>query len=136
MDDRPKRRAIPVAVKRAVCARQNGVCKCGCGMVVSEKPKTGTKFDHRPPLRLRDLSQDGDYTPHQHSADHIDALCRESHDRRTFGTGATTAGTDTGLIKKERKRGKPPKPSRKWGAGQKLKGRGFQKVYKPMRPKP
>lgn len=107
---RPKRRAIPIAIKRQVCARQDGHCTCGCGLAVSEKPKTGTKFDHRPPLRLRNISADGlDYEPHQHSPAHIDALCREAHDRRTFGTGATTAGTDTGLIKKERKRSKPPK---------------------------
>lgn len=127
-DARPKRRAIPVGTKRAVCDRQGGVCKCGCGMPVSEKPSTGTKFDHRPPLRLRDISADGtDYVPHQHSADYIDAICAEEHQRRTNGTGATTAGTDTGYIKKERKRNKPEKLKRAWGPSRKLQSRGFDK---------
>jgi hypothetical protein len=114
--ERPKRRTIPVAVKRAVCARQKWVCKCGCGMVVSEKPGTGTKFDHRPPLRLRDVLPDGsDYIPPQHSVEHLDAICNAEHHRRTHGTGATTAGSDIGAIKKERRRAKKGlKPKCKW----------------------
>ena len=111
-DVRPKRLAIPVGTKRDVCARQDGVCKCGCGMPVSERPKTGTKFDHRPPLRLRDVNAAGtDYIPPQHSADHIDAICREEHDRRTFkGVGAQRS--DAVNIARERRREKPPKPKR------------------------
>lgn len=135
MTDRPRRRAIPVAIKRQVCARQKGLCRCGCGLKISEKPKTGTKFDHRPSLRMRNISADGkDYDPPQHSADHIDAICREEHDRRTYGSGATTAFADAGAHKRERKRGKPPKPkrpipqrARQWAKGRKLQGRGFQK---------
>lgn len=84
-------------------------------MPVSEKPRTGTKFDHRPPLRLRNVNADWtDYDPPQHSAEHIDAICETEHNRRTYGTGATTAGTDTGYIKKERKRLKAEKPKPKW----------------------
>lgn len=125
---RPKRRAIPKAVKVAVVNRQDGLCRCGCMQPVSAEPRTGTKFDHRPCLRLRNISEDGlDYDPHQHSERHIDAICREEHDRRTFGTGATTAGTDTGAIKKERKRGRPPKPKRRWAKGSKIPSRPFQK---------
>lgn len=97
-------------------------------MAVSEKPKTGTKFDHRPSLRMRDISTDGmDYEPHQHSADHIDAICREEHDRRTYGSGATTAFSDSGKHKRERKRARAPKPKRTWGAGRKLVSRPFPK---------
>lgn len=104
---RPPRKNIPVAVKRAVVKRQGGICTCGCGQTVSEKPKTNTHFDHRPPLRLRNINAAGDdYDPPQHSEDHIDAICPAEHHRRTHGTGATTAGTDIGFIKKERKRRK------------------------------
>lgn len=134
LDDRPRpaRRNIPKRVKLAAVQRQGFFCKCGCGQVVSAEPKTGTKFDHRPPLRLRDIAPDGlDYDPPQNSAAHIDAICRTEHDRRTFGTGASTAGTDTGLIKKERKRNKVlaglKKPKTKWPKGRKMQSRGFAK---------
>lgn len=92
-------------VKVSVVMRQKGVCKCGCGQQVSSFPHTGTKFDHRPPLRLRDINKAGtDYEPPQHSVEHLDAICDDEHKRRTHGSGATTAGTDAGNIKKERKR--------------------------------
>ncbi len=142
MDDkrpRPKRKAIPVRVKREVVERQKGVCPCGCGQAVSWKPKTGTKFDHRPPLRLRDVNEAWtDYIPPQHSADHIDAVCQEEHDRRTFrrGAGAATR-SDSSEIARERKREKERagevKPKHKWPKGRKLQGRGFEKGSRPMR---
>ncbi len=132
MTDRPKRKAIPRRVKLNVVLRQGGKCKCGCGERVSTLAHTGTKFDHRPPLALRNLNKAGtDYDPPQHSVDHLDAICETEHKRRTHGTGATTAGTDFGLIKKERKRNKAlagvKKPKRAWPTGRKLQSRGFQK---------
>lgn len=125
---RPKRKAIPVRVKRAVVERQGGICKCGCGQPVSWKPKTNTHFDHEPALRLRELNN-GDYIPGQHSMAHIDAICPESHHAKTHGTGATTAGTDTGKIKKERKRARPPKPKRTWPSRD-IPARPFEKRKK------
>ena len=126
---RPKRRAIPVKIKRLVVARQEFVCAGRkCPAPVHWSPRTRTAFDHSPALRLRDLTPDGtEYSPHQHEPSHIDALCPECHDLKTRGAGATTAGTDIGKIKKERKRGKSPKPKRKWPqrASAWPKGRGF-----------
>lgn len=129
---RPPRRTIPVAVKRAVIARQWGVChgdRCYAG--VDSKPGSNTHFDHAWALRLRDINADGtDYVPHQHDDRYIDALCPPCHHAKTHGTGATTAGTDIGKIKKERKAGRPGKPKRK------MQGRGFPpKGSRPMRSK-
>jgi hypothetical protein len=104
---RPARQTIRIASKRTAVRQQGGICKCGCGQVVSEKPKTNTHFDHRPPIRLRNVNQDGsDYDPPQQDPRYIDAICPVEHRRRTSGTGATVAGSDIGLIKKERRREK------------------------------
>lgn len=131
---RPKRRTIPIRVKRAVVERQAGFCKCGCGQMVSAEPKTDTTFDHEPALRLRDVNPGlNDYIPPQHSQRHIDALRTACHHIKTHGTGATTAGTDIGKIKKARNlarggktvRHPMPKPhKRKWPS------RTFQKRVK------
>lgn len=103
--DRPARKAIPAAVRRAVVERQGGACRCGCGEVVSARHDGKSRFDHEPALRLRDVNRRRtDYSPAQHHPDYIDALTPACHDRKTRGTGATTAGTDVGKIKKERKR--------------------------------
>jgi 5-methylcytosine-specific restriction endonuclease McrA len=105
---RPKRRAIPMRVKRAVCERQLYLCRrCGIVSVHWERQVIPTNFDHEPALRLRKINRAGtDYIPPQHSVDHIDALCKFCHDKKTRGSGATTAGTDVGKIAKERKRAK------------------------------
>lgn len=112
LTDRPARKHIPMAVKRLVSIRQNGVCKCGCGT-----PIFGGKihWDHEPALRLRDLSEDGDYIPHQNDPVYLDAICVPAHKAKTNGFG-TTAGRDTGKIKKERKRNKPPKVKKRWAS--------------------
>ncbi len=123
-DDRPKRKPIPRRVRVVVVERQGGRCKCGCNQIVSEMPKTNTHFDHEPALILREVDSMGlDYIPPQHDPDYIDARCPLSHKIKTSGSGATTAGTDIGKMKKERRRKKAldrqgrPKP--KW------KSRGF-----------
>lgn len=105
--DRPKRKYIPLAVKQAVANRQDWLCKCGCGTSIASGK---VHWDHEPALRLRDIAPDGlDYIPPQNDPDYIDALCPEAHHAKTRGTGATTAGTDIGKIKKERRRSRKPK---------------------------
>lgn len=117
--ERPNRKYIPLSVKRAVANRQRWVCKCGCGAAI-ENGKV--HWDHEPALRLRDVSPDGsDYIPPQNDPDYIDALCPASHHAKTHGTGASTAGTDIGKIKKERKRNKPQKLKTR------IPARGFSK---------
>lgn len=124
MTDRPKRRAIPMAIKRAVVERQNGLCACSSGHAVSAEKHAGTEFDHMPALRLRDINKDGtDYIPPQHSPDHIDARAKSCgcHAHKTHGQ-------DRINIKKERRRERPPKPKRKWGGGKGFPPRGSRKL--------
>lgn len=110
---RPKRKRIPVAVRKMVCSRQSWLCPCGCGQVVYYETKSNTEFDHEPALALRDVNEAGtDYVPPQLDPDYIVARCPDSHLIKTSGSGATTAGTDIGKIKKQRKREKAMMPQR------------------------
>jgi hypothetical protein len=130
--DRPARKHIPIAVKRAVARRQNGVCQCGCGTVIfsdslgSRTASPNIQWDHDPALRLRDVNRrKTDYVPRQNDPNYLVARCRPSHRAKTSGTGATTAGTDTGKIKKERKRAKKGRKTR-WPS-RKIPSRPFPK---------
>lgn len=101
---------------------------CGCGKTVSWQTNTDTHMDHEPALRLRDvLPDESDYSPAQHDPAYIDARCPESHHAKTHGTGATTAGSDVGKIKKERARSRAPRFKRAWPTGRKMQSRPFQK---------
>lgn len=127
MADRPRRRAIPQAVRRIVAENQCWVCLCGCERVIALRGG-GIEWDHDPALRLRDVAPDGlDYIPPQHDPGYIVARCEASHGRKTRGSGATTAGTDIGKIRKDRKRARAPKLKRK------MQSRGFDKsLHKHM----
>ncbi len=126
--DRPKRLHIPIAAKRIAALRQGGVCPCGCGTPCwadAGRPyprKALVEWDHDPALRRRDINEAGDdYIPPQLDPAYIVGRCEVSHLAKTSGTGATTAGSDIGAIKKERKRNKAlaglKKPKQKWGSG-------------------
>ena len=120
--------------------------------------QSGIQFDHHPALRLRAINRTGtDYVPRQLSPFYIVARCKASHDRKTRGQGATIAGSDLGAIVKERKRARDhshPKPQKRVGwhqtpgsqglastglknapkrKTQKLQGRQFPKIHRPMR---
>lgn len=114
--------------------RQGALCKCGCGAKVG--PSHPTHYDHEPALRLRKINRAGtDYIPPQHSSKHIDARCPASHAVKTHGSGATTAGTDIGKIKKMREHEKCDKPKmrkRQW-ASRPMAGLPFPKVHRAMR---
>lgn len=56
-----------------------------------------TKFelDHDPALCLREYdAETGDFIPHQNDPNFIVVLTEEDHFTKTFGNGATTAGSD------------------------------------------
>lgn len=116
---RPKRKHIPIAVKREVAERQNGICRCGCGFEFAafnlhtmrwETLRGATvHFDHDPALRLRDVNRRRtDYIPPQNDPKYLVARCVASHKIKTIGAGTSRkrsmAGTDIGKITKERGR--------------------------------
>ena len=118
----PERRAIPVAVKRAVRERQSGLCGCNenCGEKLPPDGKGLVEYQHTPPLALREINADGtDWIPPQHSADHILAEVKACHRRETYHprSKATSVGSDRHAIDKvKRIRGETKtRPKRKWG---------------------
>lgn len=131
---RPARLHIPVAVLRDAARRQGGFCLCGCRTpcwVDAKQTKSLVEWDHDPALRRRDVNEAGtDYIPPQLDPAYIVGRCEASHLVKTSGSGATTAGTDIGAIKKERKRQKAmagaTKKKQKWGKGRKLCNRKFE----------
>lgn len=127
---RPRRKAIPLKVKQAVCERQNWLCLCGCGNNVGTyQHKATTRFDHTPSIFLRVVNDAGtDYVPPQNDPDFIVARCLVSDGRKTHGgKRGTTAGSDINAIAKQRRRERAPKPKRKWPSRPMGKGRGFEK---------
>lgn len=114
-EPRPKRRRIPMRIRREVVRRQRGLCKCGCGEPVFAEEGKGTHLDHEPALRLRALNRKkNDYKPHQHSPDHIDAYAHISHAKKKTSGHGTVAGSDIGKIVKERKRAKKALSTQTW----------------------
>jgi hypothetical protein len=133
---RPKRKAIPLWIKIQVLIRQNFYCaECW-----SNLPADDTEFDHRPAIILRPVNAAGyDYDPPQNDPDHIEALHKLCHLKRTVGrvVGAaktvTTKGSDAHLAAKFRRLEGKPKAKRKWAAGRKMQSRPFAKVKRKMR---
>jgi hypothetical protein len=130
MIDRPKRKAIPDRVKRAVVERQRGLCTCGCGRRVEwRKHRKTTRFDHQPAIEFRAVNAAGtDYDPPQLDPDHIIARCVESDRLKTAGKLHTSVGSDAHMAGKIRTlRGEnKPKPKRRW------KSHGFRSQHRPF----
>lgn len=128
-DPRPPRLHIPIEVKREAARNQGGICQCGCKTPCwadAKQTKALVQWDHDPALRRRNVNRAGtDYVPRQLDPRYIVGRCAASHLIKTSGTGATTAGTDIGAIKKERKRNKALAGLAKPKA--KIQGRGFRK---------
>lgn len=101
---RPKRKAIPVGVKRTVLLRQANACS-HCG--VAFQPEDKIEYDHRPAIISRPVDEAGDdYVPAQNDPAFIDALHKPCHLQRTVGRfagaekTATTKGSDIWLKSK------------------------------------
>jgi hypothetical protein len=150
-----RRKAIPDRIKLLATLRE-------MGLKIDE-----VHFDHNPALQLRGWDEERrDTIPPANDAEHIDLLmvrevkrCKDcgrsirSHHEKTFGTKATTAGSDIHRIAKLRRltkqqeefrtrvlskneedvvKSEPIKPKRK----AKIPNRGFPKRPKPKRDKP
>lgn len=152
---RDVRRSIPASVKVEVLMRALAEAK---GL----PSDTRFEFDHEPALCLRDFdTATGDFQPAQNDPHFIVARTEEDHHVKTFGTKATTAGSDI----HQRAHGRrlrvttaehmqamdakaglcdPPerKPSRlksrgfEKGPKQKILSRGFEKGKRPFRSYP
>lgn len=85
---------IPMPVKGQVLIRQEGKCGCGCGHKLQHWKDT--QFDHDPALALRPWSdKEEDTIPAANDPEHIVALRKDCHARKTNGAGtATTKGSD------------------------------------------
>lgn len=132
MTRRPKRKAIPLSVKREVRARQNHHC-AECRVIFTTDDKV--EFDHRPSLILREVNVTGDdYVPPQNHPAYIDALHTPCHLKRTVGRvpGAertvTTKGSDAHLAAKFRKLEGKNKPRKRTT----IAPRGFPKVKRKI----
>ncbi len=123
---RPARKAIPRSIKDKVISRQVGRCAaCRATFVVGDK----IEYDHRPAIVMRAVNVEGtDYHPPQNDPEHIDALHKGCHLRRTVGRlpgaekTATTKGSDAWLAAKFRKLEGKNKPKFK----RKIQSRGFR----------
>jgi len=131
---RPKRKAIPAAVKRQVLDRQIHHCdECRVIFIVGDK----VEFDHRPALIMRPVNAAGtDYDPPQNDPNFIEAVHKTPcHLKRTVGRqpGAektvTTKGSDVWLKKKfDRLEGRT-----KTGPKAKIANRGFPKKQRKIK---
>ena len=123
---RPTRKAIPRAVKDKVLDRQHRRCaECKLEFAAGAK----IEYDHRPAIVMRAVNVEGtDYHPPQNDPEHIDALHKACHLRRTVGRlpgaekTATTKGSDAWLAAKFRKLEGKNKPKFK----RKIQSRGFR----------
>lgn len=129
---RPKRKTIPLAVKRQVRTRQNNHC-AECKTIFTTDDKV--QFDHRPAIILRAVNVEGsDYHPPQNDPAFIEALHQLCHLKRTVGRipGAektiTTKGSDAHLAAKFRKLEGKLKPRRR----QTIAPRGFPSGKRPI----
>ena len=93
------RPAIPVKIKLEVVLRQGGVDPSTGDRL--QPLGEGVQFDHNPALQLRAWDEEaGDTIPPANSVEHLVAMNKSSHERKTNGTKATSAGSDKHAIAK------------------------------------
>lgn len=81
MDDRPKRKQIPLAIKLHVFARQKGRCALTGRRLASVY---AAEFDHVPALGIRPVAASGaDYDPPQLDPEYLMALAPDAHRAKT-----------------------------------------------------
>lgn len=91
------RKTIPIGVKLEACLIALGFSL--------ESIRAGLiRWDHTPPLGMRALNDDGtDFVPASNDPHYIQPLMQANHAIKTFGTPATTAGSDVHNIAKAKR---------------------------------
>ena len=104
---RPKRKAIPKKIKIQVWRQQQAICPECKEFIIITPSGDNIQYDHRPAIIMRPVNAAGtDYEPPQNDPNHIEALHKACHLRRTVGrvVGAsrtvTTKGSDIWLKSK------------------------------------
>lgn len=149
------RRTPPVGKQLAAAKRQIAELMKRCGMVPVEMPveDVSLDLDHDPALGLRDVCpKTGQHIPHQHDSRYLVFRPVANHAVKTRGSGATTAGSDIGemrktrqLVEKRVERGEvapddpsiapwAPKPDRYQTPKQKIRSAGFAPPKDKPRP--
>lgn len=142
------RRAVPLSKQVEASKRQIAELMKRLGMVEVSEP-VELELDHDPALGLRDVDPaTGEHIPHQHDDRFLVWRPKAPHAVKTRGTGATTAGSDVGEMRKTRQlvearvlRGEieaddpsiapwAPKPDKRQQPKQKIQSRGFAKADK------
>ena len=142
------RRAVPLAKQLEASKRQIADLMQKLGMVAVSEP-VELQLDHDPALGLRDVDPvTGEHRPHQHDPRYLVWRPKQTHATKTHGSGATTAGSDVGEMRKTRQlvakrveRGEvsaddpsiapwAPNPDRREMPKQKIQSRGFPKAQK------
>lgn len=130
-----KRRAPPLHVKLESALRQLVDAWKDLGRLPRDS-EPQLEFDHVPPLALRDVDPEtGHHIPHQHDSEHLQWMVKEDHARKTRGSGATTAGSDIGEIRKTRQLVKKRRAREAKAAGEPPPARTKPKAKIPSPPK-
>lgn len=121
MTTKQHRKAIPVGVKLHACLLLLGYTE--------EEIAHGLRWDHFPALGLRVVDPEtGVMTPAPNDPRYIRPMRIAEHDRKTFGSRATTAGGDIHAIAKvKRLNGETPKRKK-----QKIKSRPFRRQNRKL----
>lgn len=116
-----RRKAIPLGTKYLVLLRQALCPEC------SEPLGSKIEWDHRPSLAERKFDVATSlYTPDENDPGYLDALHVDCHKRRSFGTKATTTGSDA------HRRAKVRRVNRAFDAHKKaMKSKGEEQESKP-----
>jgi hypothetical protein len=98
-----KRRAVPLSKGLpAALAQLEGLMR-RVGMIPTEVTAVEWELDHEPALGLRDIDPaTQQHVPHQHDERFLVWRPKVIHAVKTRGTGATTAGSDVGEMRKTR----------------------------------
>jgi len=90
------RKYVPVGVRLDACL-------LALGFTLEQIRRGQIHWDHMPPLGTRAVNDDGVMTPDPNDPRYIQPLLVEEHEIKTWGTPATSAGSDIAAIAKAKR---------------------------------